>query len=246
LTAGRNRPTRPLVGLLLLVSAIASPVAADETGTTRVRLTTDRLDLLFALDGASPVAWRACHPSCALVEGASGSSVRFTGADDPPQARLSLRGPGPAPDLQRLRFTAAVTEDARARRVTFQSDLPGGRIRLVKAFEVSKDEYEVVMTVRLMGADAAAFMTDRRLEVSLGAGAVISSRPRPPASPRCSSVCSGSSSPTAASASSATTAETPCRFGPAAGLGFAAGSGRYFCVRTGPPPSRRAPRRASP
>ena len=165
--AGRYRP---LVGLLLLAGVIASPVAADETGPTRVRLTTDQLDLVFDLDGASPVAWRACHPSCALADGPSGTSVRFTGADDPPQARLSLRGPGPAVDLQRLRFTAAVTEDARARRVTFQSDLSGGRIRLVKAFEVSKEGYEVVMTVRLLGADAAAFMTDRRLELDLEAG----------------------------------------------------------------------------
>jgi YidC/Oxa1 family membrane protein insertase len=165
--AGRYRP---LVGLLLFAGAIASPVAADETGPTRVRLTTDQLDLVFALDGASPVAWRACHPSCALADGPSGTSVRFTGADDPPQARLSLRGPGPAVDLQRLRFTAAVTEDARARRVTFQSDLSGGRIRLVKAFEVSKEGYEVVMMVRLLGADAAAFMTDRRLELDLEAG----------------------------------------------------------------------------
>ena len=165
--AGRYRP---LVGLLLLAGVIASPVAADETGPTRVRLTTDQLDLVFALEGASPVAWRACHPSCALADGPSGTSVRFTGADDPPQARLSLRGPGPAVDLQRLRFTAAVTEDARARRVTFQSDLSGGRIRLVKAFEVSKEGYEVVMTVRLLGADAAAFMTDRRLELDLEAG----------------------------------------------------------------------------
>jgi YidC/Oxa1 family membrane protein insertase len=168
--AGRNRPTGPFLGLLLLAGAIASPVAAGETSTARVHLTTDQLDLVFDLDGASPVAWRACHPSCAQADGASGATVRFTGADDPPQARLSLRGPGPAVDLQRLRFTAVVTEDARARRVTFQSDLPGARVRLAKSFEVSKEGYEVVMTVRLLGPDAAAFMTDRRLQVELEAG----------------------------------------------------------------------------
>jgi hypothetical protein len=126
--AGRSRPTRAILGLLMLAGTIGSPVAADETGPTRVRLTTDRLDLVFALDGASPVAWRACHPSCAQASGPSGTAVRFTGADDPSPARLSLRGPGPAVDLQRLPFTAAVTEDARARRVTFQSDLPGRRV----------------------------------------------------------------------------------------------------------------------
>ena len=166
----RIRPTRPLLGLLLLAGAIASPVAADETDTTRVRLTTDRLDLVFALDGANPVSWRACHPSCAQADGASGTSVRFAGADGPPQARLSLRGPGPAVDLQRLRFTAAITEDARARRITFQSDLLGDRVRLVKSFEVSKEGYEVVMTVRLLGPAAAALMTDRQLELQLDAG----------------------------------------------------------------------------
>ena len=82
----------------------------------------------------------------------------------------TLRGPGPAVDLQRLRFTAVVTEEARARRVTFQSDLPGDRVRLVKSFEVPREGYEVVMTVRLLGADAAAFMTDRRLQLELEAG----------------------------------------------------------------------------
>ena len=53
--AGRHRPTGPFLGLLLLIGTIASPVAADETSTARVRLTTDQLDLVFTLDGASPV-----------------------------------------------------------------------------------------------------------------------------------------------------------------------------------------------
>ena len=56
--AGRNRPTGSLVGLLLLAGAIASPVAAEETSPSRVRLTTGQLDLVFALEGAGPVAWR--------------------------------------------------------------------------------------------------------------------------------------------------------------------------------------------
>jgi len=167
---GRSLPTRSILGLLMLAGTIGSPVAAEETDAPRVRLTTDQLDLVFALDGASPVAWRACHPSCAQASGPSGTAVRFTGAGDPSPARLSLRGPGPAVDLERLPFTAAVTEDARARRVTFQSDLPGRRVRLVKGFEVSRDGYEVVLTVRLLGPDAAAFMADRRLEVALEAG----------------------------------------------------------------------------
>lgn len=120
------------------------------------------------------MAWRACHPSCAQADAASGTSVRFTGAGDPPQARLVLRGPGPSPgssiDLQRLRFSAVVTEEARARIVTFEANLPPEGLRLVKSFEVSRESYEVVMTVRLLGPNAAAFMAGRRLEVQLAAG----------------------------------------------------------------------------
>ena len=159
-----------LLGFLLLAGAVAGPVAADEASADRVRVTTDRLDLVFALDGAGPVAWRACHPSCARADAGSGTAVRFTGSDDPPQARLDLRGPGPVVDLQGLRYTAAVTEEARARRVTFHADLPGGGVRLEKSFDVSREDYEVVMTVRLLGPGAAALMTDRRLELELGAG----------------------------------------------------------------------------
>jgi len=111
---GRSRPTRPLVGLLLLAGAIASPVAADETGTTRVRLTTDRLDLVFKLVGASPVAWRACHPSCALADRAPGTSVRFRGSPAPAlHGRRHRGGARPArhvgirPEKARPRPTAA-------------------------------------------------------------------------------------------------------------------------------------------
>jgi YidC/Oxa1 family membrane protein insertase len=116
------------------------------------------------------VTWRACHPSCALADAGSGTSVQFTGGDDPPQSGLTLLGP-PAPlDLRRLRFSAAVTEDPRARIVTFQADLPVEGVSLVKTFEVSRTGYEVVMTARLQGAGAAAFATGRRLELDLEAG----------------------------------------------------------------------------
>ena len=78
------RQTRPLLGLLLLVCATVLPVSADELVGNRVRVTTSRLDLVFSVDGASPVAWRACHPSCAQVDAGQGTSLRFTGGDDLP------------------------------------------------------------------------------------------------------------------------------------------------------------------
>ena len=108
-----------------------------------------------------------------------GTSVRFTGRDDPPQARLYLRGLGPPVDLQVLRFTADLAEGAGARIVTFRSDLPGGGVRMAKSFEVSREGYEVVMTVRLSGDKAAAFTADRRLELELGAGRGLLPAPAP-------------------------------------------------------------------
>ena len=178
-SAAIGRPTRPLLGLLLLVCATAFPASADELGGDRVRITTNRLDLVFSQDGASPVAWRACHPSCAQADVGQGTSVRFTGRDDPPQARLYLRGPGPPVDLEGLRFAADLSEGAGARMVTFRSDLPGGGVSVAKSFEVSREGYEVVMTVRLSGEKAAALTAGRRLELELGAGRGLLPAPAP-------------------------------------------------------------------
>jgi YidC/Oxa1 family membrane protein insertase len=157
----------------------ALPLSAEETDGNRIRVTTSRLDLVFSRDGASPVAWRACHPSCAQADVGQGTSVRFTGRADPPQARLYLRGPGPPVDLEGLRFTADPGEGAGARILTFRSDLPGGGVRIAKSFEVSREGYEVVMTVRLSGEKAAAFTAGRRLELELGTGRDFLPAPAP-------------------------------------------------------------------
>ena len=85
----------------------------------------------------------------------------------------------PGLDLQRLRFTADLTEDARARIVTFQADLPVDGVRLVKSFAVSREGYEVVLTVRLLGPKAAPFMAGRRLDLELGAGRGLFPSPAP-------------------------------------------------------------------
>ena len=132
--------------------------------------------------------WRACHPSCSSTKATAGkatagkataSSVGFTSEEDPPQARLELREAVPGLDLQRLRFTADLTEDPRARIVTFQADLPVDGVRLVKSFAVSREGYEVVLTVRLLGPNAAAFMAGRRLDLELGAGRGLFPPPTP-------------------------------------------------------------------
>jgi YidC/Oxa1 family membrane protein insertase len=83
---------------------------------------------------------------------------------------MTIRGAGSAVDLEGLRFRADLSEDARARVATFSSDLPVEGVRIEKSFEVSKDGYEVVMTVRLVGPNAAAFGAGRRLALELEAG----------------------------------------------------------------------------
>ena len=161
---------RLLPAFLLGLCASALPVSAEETGPDRVRITTDRLDLVFSLEGASPVMWRACHPSCARADAAAGTSMRFTGGDDPPQARLVLLDPTAPLDVRSLRFTAALSEDARSRIVTFWSDLPVKGVSLMRTFEVSKTGYEVALTVQVLGPNAAAFARGRRVELDLDAG----------------------------------------------------------------------------
>jgi len=108
-----------------------------------------------------------------------GTSVRFTGRDDPPQARLYLGGPGAPVDLRGLRFTAGLTEGAHARLATFSSDLPGGGVHIVKSFAVSREGYEVVMTVQLSGEKAAESTAGRRLELELAAGRDLLPAPAP-------------------------------------------------------------------
>jgi hypothetical protein len=163
--AGLGGPALALLGLLVLLGPLVIPVSAQEAGGHRVHVETNRLDLLFSLDGASPVTWRACHPSCALADAGAGTSIRFASNDGPPEARLILRDRGPVADLQSLRFTADLTEGAHVRIVTFSAELPIDGVRLVKSFAVSRESYDVVMTVELLGPSAAAFMAGGRLDL---------------------------------------------------------------------------------
>jgi YidC/Oxa1 family membrane protein insertase len=150
--------------------AAATTVSAADARAGSVRLVADRLELVIALEGATPVGWRTCQPSCAKADAGSGASVWFAANGDPPTIRLIVRDLDPPVDLQRLRFTADLAEDERARIATFQADLPAPGVRLVKSFEVSRDGYEVVATARMIGPNAAAFMSGRRLTLELGAG----------------------------------------------------------------------------
>jgi YidC/Oxa1 family membrane protein insertase len=161
-----------LLGALLLCAtcAVAAPGFAQPQRADTVRVVGDRLELTIALDGATPVAWRACHPSCAKADSEVGTSVRLLGEGDPRAIRLVVRDLDPPVDLQSGRFSVEVSEDERARIATFQMDLSAPGVRLVKSFEVSRDGYEVVMTARMIGPEASAFMSGRRLTLELAAG----------------------------------------------------------------------------
>jgi YidC/Oxa1 family membrane protein insertase len=162
----------PLPVLLLGACALLGPVAAVAGDGERVRVATSRLEVVLALAGGDPVAWRACHPSCAAADAGRGSSMRFAAEGEPPALRVIL------PGSETLGFTAELGETERARVATLQAELPGGA-RLVKSFEVSKEGYEVVMTARLVGRDAGALASDRRLEVTLAPGPGMLPPPAP-------------------------------------------------------------------
>ena len=54
----------PLLGLLGLLAGTPGPGVAAAPAGERVRLTTERLEVVLAFDGGRPVTWRACRPSC--------------------------------------------------------------------------------------------------------------------------------------------------------------------------------------
>ncbi|HTI57126.1 MAG TPA: membrane protein insertase YidC [Verrucomicrobiae bacterium] len=168
-----RRPWRPLLLRLPIVVGLLAgapvPVAANETDG-RVRVATERLEVVLALDGARPVTWRACRPSCLRADAESGTSIRFTGAGDAAQPRLVLHGAGGPIDLGRLRFIADANGEDPASRVTLRTDLPVAGVRLEESFALSRDGYETALTVRLVGPGAAAFTATARpaLEVAPG------------------------------------------------------------------------------
>jgi len=170
---GPRRPAWLALAVVASVAAAAGPVAA----AAGPRITTSRLDLGFAPDGAGPVWWRACNPSCAQADAGAGTSVAFANPGDVPPVRLVLRGPVAALDLQGLRSTTILAEDARARTVVFEAGLPAGGVRVARSFAISRDGYLTVMTVSILGPSAAEFMRGRRLEIELGPGRGLSPAP---------------------------------------------------------------------
>jgi YidC/Oxa1 family membrane protein insertase len=162
-----------LLAVVLLAAVPARPSAADETEGGRVRVATERLEIVLALEGARPVTWRACRPSCLRADAGSGTSAGFTAEGGPPEPRLVLHGPAGPIDLGRLRFTADLGEASRSDRVTLRAELPVDGVRLEESFAISPSGYETALTVRLIGPGAAALAAAARPGLEVGPGGDI-------------------------------------------------------------------------
>jgi len=167
-----------VIAALLLAAALAAPARPAAAGTAdEVRVATERLELTLALDGARPVLWRACRPSCLRADAGDGTAVRFVIPGDGSTVRLVLDGrPGPSL-LDRLRFVAEPTEDARTRGVTLRADLPIEGVRLEESFVLARDGYETALTVRLVGPGAAAYAARIAPALELAPGREIGPAP---------------------------------------------------------------------
>src|SRR5260370_6408657 len=152
----------PLLVMLGLLAAAPGPGAAADRAGERVRVATERLEVVLALDGGRPVTWRACRPSCLRAGAESGTSIRFTGDGDDPQPRLILHGPAGPIDLGRLRFAAELAPEGPVSRATLRTDLPVDCVRLEESFALSRDGYETTLTVRLARPRAAALPAPAR------------------------------------------------------------------------------------
>lgn len=143
-----------------------------------MEVVTETLRLGFSPEGAAPVRWIACEPSCDSEAGRPVRSVVFGDLSQTPQAGLVLSGAaGTMADLGRLSYSLHAEETDRARVLRFVSEpLPNG-MRVEKRFEIAKRGYRVDLTVRLLGEPASALAGDASLELTLRSGEGMSPPP---------------------------------------------------------------------
>lgn len=159
-----------LLALAVLAAGPAAPAAADEDAG-RVRLATERLEVVLALDGGRPVSWRACRPTCRAADAGSGVSLPFAApGDEAPIPRFVLHGPQGPIDPGRLRFAPDPAGAGPARQATLRAGLPVDGVGIEESLALSPDGYETVLTVRLVGPAAPAFAAATRATLELGTG----------------------------------------------------------------------------
>jgi YidC/Oxa1 family membrane protein insertase len=163
-----------------LLVGVAAPAIAATDGSApsgrseRLELRTDRLQVVFSIGQAVPIAWRACHPACDVPRA---TSVAFGSGAGAPPARFLILGGETSPELEQLRFALEASASEPVPRATFAAEAPGLGIRVVRTFELSPQGYEVVATARVEGPGAAALMAGRRLALELRAGSGLDSPP---------------------------------------------------------------------
>ena len=164
-----RRIGRVFVTALLLIAStrvVGAPSADAATSPDRLHVTGEDLELVLSPSDADLLVWRACHPSCAAADTATGTSVRFVVTVRP--AVLGESGGDAGVAVSAAPATVEITETPRGRMVTFASQTSGG-VRLVTAFDVARRGYEVAVALRVVGAGADAFMVGRRLALDLEA-----------------------------------------------------------------------------
>ena len=155
-------------------TASAPPGSAPPGSADRLELRTDRLQVVFSISQAAPIAWRACHRSCDV---ARATSMDFVDGAEPPPVRLFIGGGARLPELEQSRFAVEAASGDPTRSVTFAAEVPSRAIRIVRAFELLPHGYEVVAVARVEGPGAAATMGARRLGLELRAGLGLVSPP---------------------------------------------------------------------
>ena len=170
-----SRPPTPrclgwvmLTALLLIASIRAAgvPPAAAATPADRIQVSGENLELALSRTAAAPPLWRACYPSCADADAGAGTSVRFVVSVLPVLRADSGGDTGGA--MTGAPTTVDVTDTPQGRRATLVWQTSDGAA-LAIAFDVARRGYEIAVAVRVVGADAEAFMAGRRLGLDLDA-----------------------------------------------------------------------------
>lgn len=137
--------TPVLCGIFVLLLISIRVVAGAESRT--VEVTTDRLILRFDIKAAQPVLWTACAPSCSHE---TKVSIDFTGPALTPTALLPNEALTSVRPLEKTSYTLRRSENEGAILLEFVSD-PIEQFGVVKkSYAISKQSYEVVISMELL------------------------------------------------------------------------------------------------
>jgi YidC/Oxa1 family membrane protein insertase len=147
---------------LLLASPAARAAAADS-----VEARGESLRVEIALDGASPVRWEACYPSCDATVDRAVFGTRL----DPPLVRIAAPGdPGLGERIDALRYRVLRREEEGTSVLDFVSAPLADDVVVRKTWRISKRGYEASLEVSLQGEGGERFLRAHPLELLLQTG----------------------------------------------------------------------------